>query len=525
MIVYGARILFHLFLHFDPPDKNAEQFRCQLRHFDMLFVFPHEFPDINLPHVHFGYFIGHRGKFLLQLLLVLFITRRHNVIPLWRYPLAHPLLIETAYNVIQILNPVFYLRRFLFRSGVKHLCFRLTFSGRLCAKFIWILSGKCSHLTNAFENNLIDDRFADIMRGTVSRTFQISTAHEVVFCRVYGCSSMKIQPFSAFATEEMAHKFICLAMLVRSFSSLEMHLHHVKGFPVDNSFMCVLKNKYVFFVVFEPLFKLEDKYIIGKFTALTKEVTDNLDRFELGLAVQKLYDFIWDIYCDWYIEISKIRLNGDNAAAAETARAVLVYIMTGMLKLLHPFMPFITEEIFLVLPHSGDSIMISAWPEYSEELIFPAAVADFDKVIALIRAIRNRRAEMNVPPSKRVSAAIETNNTAAYLPSAAIIAKLAGLSEVAVSEKAAAPADVVTVVTADAKAYIPLDDLIDRAKERERLEKELAAAESDHAFIMQKLGNAEFMSKAPQKVIDGQQQKLDEVNDKLGKIKEALAAL
>jgi len=271
--------------------------------------------------------------------------------------------------------------------------------------------------------------------------------------------------------------------------------------------------------------QLEDKYIIGKFAALTKEVTDNLDRFELGLAVQKLYDFIWDIYCDWYIEISKIRLNGDDAAAAATARAVLVYIMTGMLKLLHPFMPFITEEIYLVLPHSDDSIMISAWPEYSEELTFPEAVADFDKVIALIRAIRNRRAEMNVPPSKRVSATIETDNTSAYLPSAPIIARLAGLSEVAVSEKAAAPADAVTVVTADAKTYIPLDDLIDRAKERERLEKELAAAESDHAFIMQKLGNAEFMSKAPQKVIDGQQQKLDEVNDKLEKIKDALKSI
>ena len=146
---------------------------------------------------------------------------------------------------------------------------------------------------------------------------------------------------------------------------------------------------------------LEDKWILSLFNKLTKEVTDNLDKFELGIAVQKLYDFIWDVFCDWYIEISKIRLNSGDEKAAQTARDMLVYIMSNTLKLLHPFMPFITEEIWQTLPHDGESIMISEWPVYKDEHNFSVEEQEMDRIMEAVRAIRNRRAEMNVPPSKK----------------------------------------------------------------------------------------------------------------------------
>ena len=153
---------------------------------------------------------------------------------------------------------------------------------------------------------------------------------------------------------------------------------------------------------------LEDKWILSLFNKLTKEVTDNLDKFELGIAVQKLYDFIWDVFCDWYIEISKIRLNSGDEKAAQTARDMLVYIMSNTLKLLHPFMPFITEEIWQTLPHEGESIMISQWPVYKDEYDFSVEEQEMDRIMEAVRAIRNRRAEMNVPPSKKAKYYIAT---------------------------------------------------------------------------------------------------------------------
>ncbi len=268
---------------------------------------------------------------------------------------------------------------------------------------------------------------------------------------------------------------------------------------------------------------LEDKFLLTKFMQVTKEITDNLERFELGLAVGKLYDFIWDVYCDWYIEIAKIRLNGDDAAAAETVRSVLTYVMDGMLKLLHPFMPFITEEIFGALPKSDASIMVSKWPEYDESLVFAAETERFERVIELIRAIRVTRNDMNVPPSRRANIFIVSDHPGTYQESAAIIAKLAGGADVSVG--AEAPEGAVTIVTPDAKAFIPMDDLIDRAAERERLTKELVAAEKDVEYISKMLNNPAFVDKAPPKVVDEQRTKLAAAGEKLSKIKDSLAAL
>ena len=268
---------------------------------------------------------------------------------------------------------------------------------------------------------------------------------------------------------------------------------------------------------------LEDKYVIGRFMALVTEVTDNLNRFELGLAVQKLYDFIWDIFCDWTIEISKLRLTGDDAEAAATARAVLVWVMTGFLRLLHPFMPFITEEIFLALPHQGESIMVSEWPTAEETLLFADEAAEFDKVIELIRALRARRAEMNVPPAKRVTILIETKAEETFAAAAGLIARLAGGAQVLVNTGAASE-DAVTVVTAFARADMPLDELVDRAAERARLDKELVAAQSDIAFILQKLDNAEFVAKAPARVVDDQRARLKVAQDKVAELEKSLKA-
>ncbi|MBQ1284081.1 MAG: valine--tRNA ligase, partial [Clostridia bacterium] len=179
---------------------------------------------------------------------------------------------------------------------------------------------------------------------------------------------------------------------------------------------------------------LEDKWILSKYNSLVKDVTDNLDKFEIGVAVQKLYDFIWDIFCDWYIELCKVRLNGDDATAADTARAVLVYVMSGMLQLLHPFMPYITEEIWQSLPHDGESIMVSKWPEYSADLDFAADEAEFERVVKAIRAIRVRRSEMNVPPSRKAKVVIESAYADTFNAGAVFFKRLAYAGEVEINK-------------------------------------------------------------------------------------------
>ncbi|MBQ9769808.1 MAG: class I tRNA ligase family protein, partial [Clostridia bacterium] len=269
---------------------------------------------------------------------------------------------------------------------------------------------------------------------------------------------------------------------------------------------------------------LEDKWILSKFNDLVRDVTDNLDKYELGLAVAKLYDFIWDVFCDWYIELCKSRLNGDDETAANTARAVLVHVFSGTLKLLHPFMPFITEEIWQSLPHSGDSIMVSKWPEYNEKLSFGADAENFEKVISVIRAVRNRRSEMNVPPSKKAKICIATPSKEIFEDGAAFIARLASGSSVEVEESFDMP-DAVLVVTDSAKVYIPLNELVDFTAELARLGKELEAANKDKGFYESKLNNPGFVAKAPEAVVNQQRDLLAKTLDRIALLEESIAKI
>ena len=267
---------------------------------------------------------------------------------------------------------------------------------------------------------------------------------------------------------------------------------------------------------------LEDKWILSLFNTLTKEVTDNLDKFELGIAVQKLYDFIWDIFCDWYIEISKIRLNSGDEKAAQTARDMLVYIMSNTLKLLHPFMPFITEEIWQTLPHNGESIMISDWPVYKEEFDFSVEEQEMDRIMEAVRAIRNRRAEMNVPPSKKAKYFIATAYKDTFEKAGIFMQRLASCSEAEVGDSFEIDG-AVCIVTADAKIYIPLGELVDFDQEIARLNKEKEKVLKDLEFIDKKLNNENFVAKAPKAVVDGQREAAHKLRDKIAMIDESIA--
>ena len=268
---------------------------------------------------------------------------------------------------------------------------------------------------------------------------------------------------------------------------------------------------------------LEDKWVLSQFNNVVKEVTENLDKFEIGLAVSKLYDFIWDVFCDWYIELSKVRLNSDDAEGKATAKAVLVYVLSNTLKLLHPFMPFITEEIWQALPHKGESIMVSSWPTACESLNFTTEEAEFEKVMNVIKAVRNRRAEMNVPPSKKAKLFITTDAKETFLNCAVFMTRLASASEVEVSTDSVDVEGAVRVVTTDAVVQIPLNELVDFAKEIERLNRELAAAEKDRDFFGAKLNNEAFMSKAPEKVVAAQRESYQKAVDKIALLEATIA--
>ena len=268
---------------------------------------------------------------------------------------------------------------------------------------------------------------------------------------------------------------------------------------------------------------IEDKWLLSQYNTLVREATDNLEKFELGIAVQKIYDFIWDILCDWYIELTKSRLQsgGDTAKAA---RQILVYVMSNTLKLLHPFMPFITEEIWQALPHEGESIMVSQWPKYSEELNFKTEEAQFTMVMDAIKAIRNRRAEMNVPPSKKASVHIETDSPKVFEECAPFFTRLASASQVEIGSGFDMPS-AVQVITDSARIFIPMDELIDKEKELARLNKEKASCQKDIDFVQNKLNNPGFVAKAPAHLVENERQRLVTAQERLAKIEESIAVL
>jgi valyl-tRNA synthetase len=254
--------------------------------------------------------------------------------------------------------------------------------------------------------------------------------------------------------------------------------------------------------------EIEDKWILSKLNDLAKEVCENMDSYELGVAAGKIYDFIWDSYCDWYIELTKPRLNGDDEEAKLGAQKVLLYVLTEILKLIHPFIPFITEEIWQSLPHEGTALMLERYPAFDPALSFPEDEQNFEMVMTAIKAVRARRSEMNVPPSRKAHLIIVTDKKAAFEAGVSYIKKLAYASEVSVTDKAPANTEgMVSVVTDNARMFMPMAELVDLEKERARIQKELQNAEKQLAGQNAKLANQNFVSRAPEAVVNVEREK------------------
>ena len=272
--------------------------------------------------------------------------------------------------------------------------------------------------------------------------------------------------------------------------------------------------------------ELEDRWILSKLNSLRGEVRENLDRYELGIAAQKIYDFIWDSYCDWYIELTKPRLNGGDAAAKEGAERVLLYVLTDILKLLHPFMPYITEEIFQAIPHEGEALIVAPYPKYDAALSFPEDEAGFELIMDAVKAVRSRRAEMNVPPSKRPTLIITSDRPEVFEAGRTYLSKLAYAGEVEIS--AEAPADtegMVSVVTGSAKMFMPMAELVDIEKERARIEKELDKARAQLEAQNKKLANESFVSRAPEAVVNAERERAEKARALIANLEESLAKL
>ncbi len=279
----------------------------------------------------------------------------------------------------------------------------------------------------------------------------------------------------------------------------------------------------------ESKLALEDKWILDRFSALCTSVAASLDKYEIGVALSSLYDFVWDIFCDWYIELSKTRLNAKDTPENLVAQNVISYVLVGTLKLLHPFMPFITEEIYQALPIAGDaeSIMIAEYPKSTHS--FPEQSVQMDRVIAAIRAIRARRNEMNVAPSRRAKVYIATKYTDSFNDATAVFfTRLASASEVAVADSfdgVISADDSVQIITDSATIFIPLSDVIDVEKERARLAAELTKLEGEIKRLEGKLSNEGFVAKAPAAVVEAERAKLAKYEENLAGVKDALAKL
>ena len=273
--------------------------------------------------------------------------------------------------------------------------------------------------------------------------------------------------------------------------------------------------------------EFEDKWILSKLNTLIGEVRDNLDKFEIGVAASKIYDFIWDSYCDWYIELAKPRLQQGGISGEDGVRGVLLYVLTEVLTLLHPFMPFITEEIYGALPGNAkkknDVLMMRAYPKFSEVLDFPDEEKDFESIMAAVRAVRARRAEMNVPPSKKPSLLVVTDKTELFEAGLTYFGRLAYASEVTVAKDT--PDDVsgyVSAVTNDARLYMPMAELVDLEKERERIEKEIEKAKIEIERLENHLANEKFTSKAPEHIVQTEREKLEKARALMANLTESL---
>ena len=278
--------------------------------------------------------------------------------------------------------------------------------------------------------------------------------------------------------------------------------------------------------------ELEDKWILSKLNSVIPQVTENMDRYELGVAAQKVYDFIWDDYCDWYIELTKTRLQGEDEDSKIRAQQVLCHVLTQMLKLLHPFMPFITEEIWQALPHEGDYLMLQQWPEHRAGLDFPQEEKAMELIMDAIRGVRARRAEMNVPPSKKAQLTVSTLERDVFTQGIPFLKRLAYASDVTVvgvadagSDEAMTAQGMVTVTTHAARIFMPLAELVDLEKEKARIQKELDKNRKELDKLETKLQNPGFVNKAPAQVVEAEQERAEKLRALIAKLEESAAAL
>jgi valyl-tRNA synthetase len=271
---------------------------------------------------------------------------------------------------------------------------------------------------------------------------------------------------------------------------------------------------------------LSDKWVLSTLNNVVRDATENLEKYEMGLAAAKVQNFIWDVYCDWFIEIAKVRLNSGDEKQADNARKVLVYVLDQALKLLHPFMPFVTEKLYQALPGSAETIMTQDWPVYSEAFRSEKEEADFEKIVALIKAVRTVRTDMNVHPTKRTHFIIETATPDAFASGIAFLEKFAFATEVTLVDKFEGDTNgMVQVITETARAFMPLMELIDRDKELARLNKEKARIEGEIARAQGKLNNAGFVAKAPAHLIEAEKEKLANNHKVLESLTERIAEM
>ena len=297
-----------------------------------------------------------------------------------------------------------------------------------------------------------------------------------------------------------------------------------------NASRFVMMNLTIDHVELPEQLELEDKWVLSKLNTLVKEVTDNMDAFEIGVASAKVYDFIWDTYCDWFIELCKARLTGEDERSKVNAQNVLCYVLIETLKLLHPFMPFITEEIYQALPHTaedkGEFIMLQKWPEYRNELSFPQEEEAMGLIIDAITAIRARRNEMNVAPSKKVHYTIATAHADTFARGIPFFKRLASASDVTVADaNIPTPDGSIEVVTHAARVLMPLAELVDFEKELARIAKEKANAEKQLAGIENKLSNQGFIAKAPEAVVNGAREDAAKLRALIEKLDASAAAM
>ena len=334
----------------------------------------------------------------------------------------------------------------------------------------------------------------------------------------YGCDALRMNMVMGNSPGNDMRFYVERCEAMRNFANKLWNASRYVMMNLDENASCKLPE--------EDSLEIADKWVLSKLNTLIADVTDNFEKYELGVAVQKVYDFIWDTYCDWYIELTKARLYAEDAKRKQTAIAVLVYVLDQLLRLLHPFMPFITEEIWQSLPHDGEMLIAAKWPEYNAALSFAEEEAHMESVMEAIRAIRNRRAEMNVPPSKKAALYILTSKPKVFVEGEGFIQRLAYADGVTVIDREPENLDgMVTCTTADAKLYIPMGQLVDVAKELERISKELEKARKNLAGLESKLSNEKFVSRAPEAVVNAEREKAQKARDLIAQLEQSEEAL